>query len=61
MTSAYVSSGSFGSRGRSKYIEHNTYTDRRNNLRSKPTPIHGTVHRYYLNYSYSRINLSRLP
>ena len=45
MTAAYGSSGPFGSRVRSKYIGHNTYTGRRSNLRSKPTPIHGPVHK----------------
>ena len=49
MNSAYGSSGSFGSRVGSKYIVHNTYTGKRINLRSKPTPIHGPVHKSYLN------------
>ena len=52
MTSSYGSSGSFGSRVRSKYIGHNTYTGRRSNCRSKPTPIHGLVHKSDLNHSY---------
>ena len=46
--------GSFGSRVRSKSIGNNTYTGRRNNFRLKPTPIHGTVHKYDFNYSYLR-------
>ena len=45
----------------SKYIGNNTYTGRRSNFRSKPTPIHVSVHKYYLNCSYSRSHLSRLP
>ena len=61
MISAYGSSGSFGSRVRSKYIGHNTYTGRRSNLRSKPTPIHGPVQKSDLNYSYARSHFSRLP
>ena len=52
MSSAYGSSGSFGSRVSSKYIGHNTYTGKRSNFCSKPTPIHGPVHKYDLNYSY---------
>ena len=40
MNYAYGSSGSFGSRVRSKYIRHYPYTGRRSNFRSKPTPIH---------------------
>ena len=32
MTAEYGSPGSFGSRVRSKYIGHNTYTDRRSNF-----------------------------
>ena len=51
MISAYGSSGPFGSRVRSKYIGHKTYTGRRSNFCSKPTPIHGPVHKYDLNYS----------
>ena len=61
MSSAYGLSGSFKSRTRSKSIGHNTYTGRRNNFRSKPTPIHGPVHKSDLNYSYSRSHFSRLP
>ena len=57
----YGSSGSFGSRVRSKYIGHNTYTGRISNFRSKPTPIHGTAHTFYLNYSYPRSHFSQLP
>ena len=51
---------SFGSRVRSKSIGDNTYTGRRNNFLSKPTPIHGPVHKYYLNYSYLRSHFGRL-
>ena len=58
---AYGSSGSFGSRVRSKSIGNKNYTGRRSNFRSKTTPIHGPVHKYYLNYSYSRSHFSRLP
>ena len=61
ITSAYVSSLSFGSIERSKYIGHNIYTGRRSNFHSKPTPIHGPVHKSDLNYSYSRSHFSRLP
>ena len=61
MTSAYCSSGSFGSRVSSKSIIHDTYTGRRIKIRSKPTPIHGPVHKSYLNYLYSRSYFSRLP
>ena len=61
MTSVYGTSGLFGSRVRSKYIGHNTYTGRRSNFRSKPTQIPGSVHKSDLNYSYSRSHLSRLP
>ena len=50
MTSEYGLSGSFGSRVRSKYIGHITYTGRRINFRLKPTPIHGPIHKYDLNY-----------
>ena len=51
ITSAYGSSGLFGSRVRSKFIGHNTYTGRRSNVFSKPTPIHGPVQKSDLNYS----------
>ena len=60
-TSAYGSSGSFGSRVGSKYIGNNTYTRRRSNFNSKPAPINGPVKFFDLNYSYSRIHFSRLP
>ena len=53
MTSAYGPSGSFGSRLRSKDIGHNTYRGRRSNFCSKPTPIHGPVHKSDLNCLYS--------
>ena len=61
MNAAYGSSLSFGSKVRSKPIGHNTYSYRRINFRSKPTPIHGPVHISDLNYSYSRSHFSRLP
>ena len=61
MISAYGSSGSFESKLRSKYFGHDTYSDRRSNLFSKPTTIRGPVHESDLNYSYSRSHFSRLP
>ena len=61
MTAAYDSSGSFGSRSRSKYILHNTYTSRRSHLRSKTTQIHGPVYKYDLNHAYSISHFSWLP
>ena len=61
MISVYGSPGSFISRVRSKSIGHNTYTGRRSNLRSKPTPIYGPVNKPDLNYSYSISHFSRLP
>ena len=61
MNASYGSSGSFGSRVRSKYIGHKTCTGIRRNLRSKQIPIHGTVHRSDLNYSYSISHFIRLP
>ena len=45
MTYVYGSSGSIGSRVSSKSIGHTTYTGRRSNFRSKPTPINGPVHK----------------
>ena len=45
MTAAYGLSGSFGSIIRSKSIGHNTCIGIRSNLCSKPTPIHGPVHK----------------
>ena len=59
--SEYGSSGSFESRVRSKYIVLNTYKGRRSNVNSEPTPIHGPVHKYDLNHSYSRSHFIRLP
>ena len=59
--SVYGLPGLFGSRVRSKYIGHNTYTGRRINFHSKLAPIHGPLHRSDLNYSYSNIHFSRLP
>ena len=61
MNAAHGSSRLFRSIFRSKYIVHNTYTGRRSNLRSKPTPIYGPVHKYDLNFSYSRSHFSWLP
>ena len=61
MTDTYGSSGSFGSILRSKSIGNDTYKVRRSNIRSKPTPIHGPVHKSDFNYSYSRSHFSRLP
>ena len=61
MTSAYASSGSFGSIVRYKSILHNTYTGIRSNLCSKPTLIRGTLQKYGLNYSYSISHFSWLP
>ena len=61
MTSAYGPSGSFGSRVSSKSIKHNTYKCIRSNFWSIPTPIHVRVHKYDLNYSYSRSHFSRFP
>ena len=60
ITSAYGSSGLFRSRVGSKSIGNNTYTGRRSNLRSKPTPIHGKVQKSDFNYSYSICYFSRL-
>ena len=51
MNSAYGLSGSFGSILRSRYIVNNSYTGRKSNFRSKPTPIHVPVHKSDLNYS----------
>ena len=61
MISTFGLSGFFGSRVRSNYIGHNTYTGRRSNLCSKTTPIHGPVYKSGLNYSYSRSHFSRFP
>ena len=61
MNSEYDSSGSFESRVRSIFVEHITYTGRRNNFRSKSTPIYGPVQKADLNHSFSRSHFSRLP
>ena len=61
MITAYGFSIPFGSIVRSKSNGHNTYIGRRSNLRSKPKPIHGPVHKPDLSYSYSRSHFSRLP
>ena len=50
MNATFGSAGSFGSRSRSKCIVHNTYTCRRSNFRSKPTPIYGPFHKYELDF-----------
>ena len=60
MTSTYALSWSFGSRVRSKYIGHTTYTVRSSNFHLK-THIHGLFHKSDFNDSYSRSNFSRLP
>ena len=52
ITSAYGSSGPFGSRVRSKSIGHNIYTGRISTFYSKPTPIHVPVQKSDLKYSY---------
>ena len=57
----FTGGGCGSSRVRYKYIGCNIYTAKRSNLRSKPTPIHGPVHKYYLNDSYSISHFSRLP
>ena len=51
MTATYCSSVSFGSRVRSTSISHKTYTFRRSNFRSNPTPIHVSVQKSDFNYS----------
>ena len=51
MTAEYGSSGSFGSKIRSKYIRNITYTGRISTLPSKPTPIHRPVQKSDLDYS----------
>ena len=61
MNAEYGSSQSFGPRVRSIYIENNTYTGRRSNFYSKPTPIHGPVHKYGLEFSYSISHFSWFP
>ena len=61
ITDAYGSSVSCGSRVRSKSISHNIYIGRRSNFCSKPTPIHGPIHKSDLNYSYSISHFSMLP
>ena len=52
MVAAYGSFGSFGSRLISKYTGQKTFTGKRSNFRSKPTPVHGPVQKSYLNCSY---------
>ena len=60
MISVYGLSGSFGSRVRSKSIEHKIYTVRRNNFRSKPTPINEPFHKSDLNFSYPIIHFIKV-
>ena len=50
MNYAYGSSGSLGSIVNSNYIVHNTYICRRSNFCLKPTPIHGPVIKYDLDF-----------
>ena len=45
MIYVYGSSGLFGYRLRSKFVGQNTYTGRKSNFRSKPTSIHGPIHK----------------
>ena len=61
MNAANRSLGSFGSRVRSKNIGQNTYKGRRSDFHSKPKPIHGPVHKYYLDFSQFRSHFSHLP
>ena len=61
ITSEYCSSGSSGSRVRSKTIGHDKYKGKRSILYSKPTPIHGQVHKSDLIFSKSRSHFSWLP
>ena len=61
MNDAYGLSGLFESIVRSKSIAHNKHTGRRINFCSKPTPIHGPVHKSDLNYLYSMSHFSWLP
>ena len=61
MEAEYGSSGSFLSRGRSKSIGHNTYTAIISIFCPEPIPIHGPVHKYDLDFSYSRSHFSWLP
>ena len=51
MNAANCSLGSFESIVRSKNIVQNTYKGRRSDFHSKPKPIHGPVHKYYLDFS----------
>ena len=61
MNASCGSSGSFGSRVRSKYIVHKPYTGRRSNFCSKTIPIYEPVHKSDLNFSYSISHFSWLP
>ena len=61
MNAAYGSSGSFGSRVRSKSMGYSTYTGRISNFSSNPRLIHLLVHKYYLSFSYLTIYFSPLP
>ena len=58
---SFGSSGTFGSNFRSTCIDHNTYTGRSKNLHSKPTLIHGRVHKSGFNCLYTRIHFIFLP
>ena len=60
MQQSYGSLLSFGSIVRFKYIAHNTYTGIKINFHSKPTSIHGTVHKYDFNNSLSISHFSWL-
>ena len=61
MNAAYGPSGSFVSIVGSKFIGHNKFSGRRSNFCSKPTPIHGPVHKCDFNYSYSVSHFIWLP
>ena len=61
MNCAFGSSWLSGSRVRSNCIGNNTCAGRRINLISKPTPIHGPVHKSELNFSYAIKHFSSLP
>ena len=50
MNAAYGSSGSFGSRVRSKSMGYSTYTGSIRNFSSNPIPMHLPVHKYYFRF-----------
>ena len=60
INAAYYLSVFYGSMVRSKSIGNNTYTGRRIDFRSKPTPIYWIDISHY-KISYSIIHFSRLP